>query len=333
MGARILPPLAALLFLALLATPTANTAYSAESPAYLALGDSLAFGVGATNPAAEGYVGLTHFELTSVPRYEEIGLDLVNVSEPGATSSDLLVPDGQLQAAIDEITARQAETKELPEGEPSTEVELISIDVGGNDLLALAAPEAPCVEDPTSDECRTALGATLATLGENLELILRDLRQAAPDAQIYAINLYNPYSGTGDEREVVASIGVEQVNGVIAAAAADPDLSIHLVDIHGLFEGRGNQWVASDRIHANDAGHRVISEALLAAIQERPVVIPEDLAPTLAPDGTVDNLGGTNGNGDGGNDTLIALAIAIPIAFLAGLTVTTVYFWARGRPA
>jgi hypothetical protein len=219
----------------------------------------------------------------------------------------------------------------LPEGEPSTEVEIISIDVGGNDLLALAAPEAPCVEDAGSDECRSALGGMLATLQDNLESILRQLRGAAPDAQIYAINLYNPYSGTGDEREIVASIGVEQVNGVIAAAVADPALRVNLVDIHGLFGGRGAQWVASDRIHANDAGHRVIAEALLASIQERPVVIPEDLAPTLAPGETADNPS-VNG-GDGGSDTLLALGIAIPLAFLGGLVVATLYFWMRGRPA
>ena len=58
-ASRLLPPLAA--FFSLPPSPLAarrQRAHAAETPAYIALGDSLAFGVGAANPAAEGYVAL-----------------------------------------------------------------------------------------------------------------------------------------------------------------------------------------------------------------------------------------------------------------------------------
>ena len=67
-------------------------AQAQETPAYMAIGDSIAFGVGAGNPSSEGYVGITFEALRTSERYRDRGLTLVNVSVPGATSSDLLVP-------------------------------------------------------------------------------------------------------------------------------------------------------------------------------------------------------------------------------------------------
>src|SRR3989304_299278 len=81
MGKLLVPLLAAFLSLSLLLTE----ARAQEGPAYLALGDSLAFGVGASDPAATGYVGLTHDALRKSDRYRERGLGLVNLSAPGAT--------------------------------------------------------------------------------------------------------------------------------------------------------------------------------------------------------------------------------------------------------
>ena len=105
MPSRFLPPLAAFLFLASLALASATAVRAQQPPAYLALGDSLAFGVGADNPAAQGYVGLTTAKLR-LSKYSGTGLELVNLSAPGATSSDLLQPGGQLDRALTEIQSR-----------------------------------------------------------------------------------------------------------------------------------------------------------------------------------------------------------------------------------
>lgn len=296
-----------------------------DPPAYLALGDSLAFGVGAANPAAEGYVGLTHFQLAEDKARYPGGLELINLAEPGATSSDLVEPDGQLERALNEIEERQND--EIP----GNEVELISIDIGGNDLLQLAEPGTPCLIDTGSAACREALNDSLSDLQRNLARILSQLREAAPAAGIFAIDLYNPYSGTGDPREVLASVAVQQVNGVINATASEPALAVDLVSVFELFLGRGEQWVASDRIHPNDSGHLVISEALLAAIGDRPVAVPEDLAsvPTGPSTGQQGPVSSDSSNQD--DVSAILLLVAIGIAFAAGLIVSGTYFWARGR--
>src|SRR5438270_1021603 len=109
MGKLLVPPLAAFFFVCLLlARPggPARAQPSSAQPLYIAMGDSLAFGVGVTEPAGGGYVALAHQALLGSDRYRSRGLQLVNLAVPGATSSDLLLPGGQLDAALREIKSR-----------------------------------------------------------------------------------------------------------------------------------------------------------------------------------------------------------------------------------
>jgi lysophospholipase L1-like esterase len=94
MGCRLLPPLAAFLSLALfIATASlGRSVHAQEAPAYIALGDSLAFGVGASNPSTAGYVGITHASLSRSDRYDATGLELLNLGVAGAKSADLTTP-------------------------------------------------------------------------------------------------------------------------------------------------------------------------------------------------------------------------------------------------
>ena len=312
MPSRFLPPLAAFLFLASLALASATAVRAQQPPTYLALGDSLAFGVGSDNPAEQGYVGLTTASLR-LSKYKGTGLDLVNLSAPGATSADLLQMGGQLDRALTEIQSRGG-------------VDIISIDIGANDLLALES-SSPCLQSAGSKACLDALGQTLAGLQSNLASVLRRLREAAPNAPVYVLDIYNPYSGTNDPRAIVAAVGVQQLNGVIAAAAADPSLGAKFVTVHDVFEGRARQWIASDGIHPNNDGYRVMAEALLAAIEGRSPVLPSDLAALPASSaGTVSSAS----SGSSGVDALVP-EVGIPAAFVAGLLLSAAYFVVRGR--
>jgi lysophospholipase L1-like esterase len=322
MGFRFLPPLAAFLFLALALSPVLTPAARGQTapPAYLALGDSLAFGVGADSPADEGYVGLTADVLRDGERFAESGLDLVNLSAPGATSTDLLEADGQIERALAEIQAR------ADDGSEGNEAVIISISIGGNDLLALAEPGEPCIQNAGSEACRNALTQALSDVQTNLTEVLRQLRQAAPDAEVYVVNLYNPYSGSGDDFEVIASVGVQQFNGVIGVAALNEEFRAHLVPVFEHFQGRSRQWIAQDGIHPNNNGYRVIAEALQAAIEGRPASIPDDLFALPSDSAPGDVVGGS---GDG-VDTIVVL-LALPAAFIAGAFLSSAYFVMRGR--
>ncbi len=316
---RALPPLAALLLLALTPFATAGTASAETEPAYLALGDSLAFGVGATNPAAEGYVALTAGALGE-GLFAGSGLELINLSEPDATSADLIAPGGQLERALTEIATRQSDS------ETSDDVAVISIDIGSSDLSALSRPDSPCFEDAASGLCRSALNAMLGDLQTNLTRVLRELRGAAPAADVYVVDVYHPYAGAGEPQEAVAAIGVQQVNGVIAAVSADDELGARFVTVHELFKRSGEQWVAPDGVHANNDGHRVLSEALIAAIEGRDVALPTDLVQQPSPGPAL-----TDDSGGDDNVSLTLLLVIVPLAFVAGAFVGAAYFVVRGR--
>jgi lysophospholipase L1-like esterase len=266
-------------------------------------------------------VGLAAAALREDTRFAASGLELDNLAVPGATSADLLEDGGQLDKALAEIAARAGD------GVDGNEVTLISVIIGGNDLLALGEGDAPCLTDAAGKVCQDALAAMLGELNTNMSELLGRLREAAPAAEIYVSNLFNPYSGSGDPLEIVASIGVQQVNGVIGAAAAAPEFRAKLVPVYDLFQGRAKQWIASDHIHPNNNGYRVMAEALEAAVEGRPVSVPADLlnpptdppvaAPVIAQKG-------------GGVDTMVLL-IALPVAFLAGAFLSATYFVMRGR--
>ncbi len=325
MGKLLLPLLAAFLSLG----PSLVSAQAGQTPVYVALGDSLAFGVGASDPPSLGYVGLTFDSLRKSEPYRERGLELVNLSVPGATSADLLLPGGQLEAALREIEERQEDGSSQDGG-----VEIISIDIGGNDLLALGAGGSVCLSDPAGEPCRQRFVEMLNGLEANLTQTVQSLREAAPEAGIIIVGLYNPYSGTGSPIEVTADLAIQQLNGVLSAIAADPELRAEEAPVFDLFRGRGRQWVAADGLHPNDSGHAVIAEVLLAAIQDRQPSLPEELlaqpaatAPPAAPGVASADAASSS---DGPN-VLILLAIAVPAAFVGGAVISGAYFLARGR--
>jgi len=320
-----LPPLAAFLFLLLAVSAAAPVPAAAQDPdplAYIAIGDSLAFGIGVPEPSRQGYVALAYDSLKNSDRYRDRSLDLLNLAIPGATSSDLLLEGGQLDVAIAEIKRRSEENA----------VEIISVNIGGNDLLGLAAATSPCLSDPSADPCLDLLGQTLGTLQTNLHTVLQRLREAAPAAGIFVLNLYNPFSGTGDIREGLADLGVQPFTGVVGAVVADESLGVKLGNVFQLFRGRGGQWIAGDGLHPNEQGHQVLAEVLLATIDSREPQIPAELlevTPAPVPDGgDLPELPDPD-NSDG--IPVWVLAAVIPIAFAAGAVIAGGYFVARGR--
>src|SRR3989304_2431168 len=80
-------------------------------------------------PATGGYVALTYGTLRSSDRYRDRGLELLNMGVPGATSSDLLLPGGQLERALSEIQERQEDTSSSDDN-----VEINNVAIAGNEV-------------------------------------------------------------------------------------------------------------------------------------------------------------------------------------------------------
>lgn len=232
---------------------------------YIALGDSLSMGVGSTDPANKAFVPLVRDCLGN-------GFQLMNLGHAGDTSRDL-IQHGHLQTAIDTIEARNND------GDPDNDVRLVTLLIGGNDLLALffgLVLPGTCPDLETALErpqCVDALVNALDRYRTNLEEAVTALRNADPQVPIVLMTVYDPFSGVNETISGLARIALEGIpntplpeglNVIARRQAYGSDA--YLADIYPLFEGRGDEYIASDFIHANDAGYRVMADAVLAAI-------------------------------------------------------------------
>lgn len=197
---------------------------------YVALGDSLAAGVGSVL-----FFGYPHrFRLLAARRLRRPVL-LTNLGRFGWTSGDLLSAlrtDPRLRRAVAGAT-------------------LITVDIGGNDLRR-------CGQD---DAC---LQAALAAFRANWAAIWAEVRALNPTAVCLALQLYNPYPAGHPERG-----RAEAWLTALNAAMADPALAARhgfaCADGHTPFQGRECRytWLCLlGDIHPTDPGHAALAAAV-----------------------------------------------------------------------
>lgn len=148
--------------------PTSSPGPVAAGPVYLALGDSLAAGVGA--PPGEGYVDLVHAAVAD----GSPGLELVNLGVSGETTGSVLAPGGQLERA--EAVLR----------ERGDAVRLVTVDLGANDGWGCLLRRDPGCLSRTLEDVEANLGEVLDRLraagGEDLPVVGMDYYVPLPPA-------------------------------------------------------------------------------------------------------------------------------------------------------
>ena len=205
------------------ASPTAT----AGEQLYVALGDSLAAGYqpGGTELRDTAYPALTAGRLAA----DGAELSVENLGCSGETTTSLI--EGGKCDFDQGSQLEQAES--LLEGRRG-EVGLVTIDIGGNDLLRCvrggADIDAACVADGVK------------TVDENLPTILERLRAAAgEDVPVLVLGYYNPW---------VAAKALDQpIKGVDAAARAYTRLSTTIEDAA---KGAGTTFVGLDKAFATN---------------------------------------------------------------------------------
>ncbi len=247
---------------------------NAGSPLYLALGDSLAVGVGASDRSNSAYVPLLYQEIKESPQLRGRELQLLNLGVSGETTTSILSANGQLDKAVAELNSRNGDEDE------TNDVEVLSIDIGGNDLLGLLA-DITCALNPNLTSCQARLEEALATAATNLETVFLRLREAAgPEAVIVTMTYYNPFSGTNSPLDDQA--GLDRMNELIEEVAAKPEVRAIVADVYPAFDGRGPQLthIQRDRpdIHPNDAGYEIIASLFADALESLLSGTPEPAA-------------------------------------------------------
>ena len=250
----------------------ASPARAAEAPTrYLALGDSLAWGDGASVPTETAYVPLLADYFAGVPHGG--AKQSANLAVRGETTQSF-IHGGQLGAAMASIV------------DPATDVRMITLAVGGNDLLDLLNDSTdPCVADPASPTCQFLVGSALAGVAERYPVILTGLATAlAGDpggGRLYVMTLYNPFGGTGSPYEAAVDVALLGKDLQIDCAAIQTDpaaaglndivacislaFGATVVDSYAAFGDRALELThigdPGFNIHPNDAGYALLAKA------------------------------------------------------------------------
>jgi lysophospholipase L1-like esterase len=268
--------------LAVIGSTPASAAAPRQPLVYLAMGDSVAVGVGAEPPATEGYVPELRAQLNAERDCgdgQALGcrLDLVNLAERGATTSTLV--SQQLPEAVS-LLERNGNSN------PADDVDLITIDIGGNDFEALLTA---CVDDPADPACLVAIQTALAEVARNYPIILSELRAAAgPDTTIAVMTYYNPLpachlAALAPFADLVLEGGgpvplAGGLNDIIRSQAAVYDAVVAETGPLSRLIGVDDLVGGTDCLHPDNSGHDKIADAFDAVIPEVTGPPPLDLS-------------------------------------------------------
>jgi lysophospholipase L1-like esterase len=236
--------------------PAAVFGVGAEAPAVvgsvlLALGDSIAAGIGASH-VSSGCMSV----LADALRTRVADLALVNLAIPGESSASMLLPSGQVERA-EEVIAVVARSGGW--------VGPLALCIGGNDIMEAAL----LGDDEALRQFEVNLGLILGRLETALHAAGSSLAEVGCIQTVY--NPFEPDVVDGGSRGAEAALMAPRratrggFNRAIRNAAAAR--GIRLVEVSGMFRGRCGEltWVRSGDIHPTDDGHALIAGAYLDA--------------------------------------------------------------------
>lgn len=231
---------------------TINAREAPGQPLVLALGDSLAAGVG-VDELRDGYVSRFHH---AVSQADGVDYGLQNLGVSGETSASML-SSGQLDRAEQILLSQSAG--------------YITVDIGANDLFGhLQSPD--CGGDLTAPACQDRVNRTLDAYRVNVTAMLDRLTRVSGEAQVILLQIYNPFSlGLGaTEQGQQSSAVVARLNSVAAEVAAAHGVAVAdgFTPLQQTTAVTTHMLDADPDIHPNALGHDLLAAALVAAVTQ-----------------------------------------------------------------
>lgn len=203
------------------------------SPKYLALGDSLAVGIGAFWGC--GHARLYYNWLINSSNYRYLSYS--NLGVIGWTSEDLL----------------NAVTSNNYYRDAIINSPIITIDIGGNDILR---------HKYSTDKLYKALPC----YKYNLFAMLREIYCLNSNAQIYMMNIYNPYP-IDHEMHEIAEAWITEYNAVIWSTLRSHEFKVTgIADVYSAYKGneRSCTLINYNNVHPNTLGYKIINDCYKA---------------------------------------------------------------------
>lgn len=205
---------------------------------YLALGDSLTKGVG----DEENKKGFTLRLEEKIEKFNDTDVFVDNRGKSGRRSDQLL--------------------KLIENGHYDEELEnadLITITIGGNDIMKIVKANLTELEKQPFDEGRKAFE-------ERLTKIVSEIRTRNKQVPIILIGIYNPFTTLSNEVPEFDNI-VDEWNETIEQIANSTQKAC-FVKVNDLFDSNSNMIYHSDFFHPNSYGYTMITERIVLSMLE-----------------------------------------------------------------
>jgi lysophospholipase L1-like esterase len=243
----LLSSLAICLSLGLTACSSSDSGSSKGSVKYLGLGDSIAYGENGfvpytvdARPNGDAFVGYP-----DLIGKEDFGGQYANLGCPGATTDSYLSLDGVDNGCRDfqkdwlntmHVQYTTAEADKADEELTMNDVRLVTLSIGGNDLLLTLANCAAQNPDDSQATLACALKdvpTTISNGASNLGKIIQRIQDAGFKGQFIYVNLYSTYLATDS-----ATLAVSAWNNALAPVVTKAGGSV--ADVFSAFADAAN---------------------------------------------------------------------------------------------
>lgn len=239
-----------LTFLLLAPLFSAGNGTTAQSPGiYIALGDSIAAGVGSSLPRVRSYPAVVHQWMED---HADATVPFSNLAVPGETAASFM-EDGQLEQFRSEVA--RAREGQIP-------IHAVTLSLGGNEILA--------VSDAGLEDREEALASFRTNLEQAVEAIRQEI---GPDVPLVLTTYYDLTAGDASIM-FTDSWWIEQFNTAIREVAAGSDAVV--AGVQQTFEGRIDELTYyPDDVHPTNQGYLAIAQQVWQALEfdtEAPVI-------------------------------------------------------------
>ena len=240
----------------LLFSGTASAQAELKIPAaYIAIGDSLAAG---QTPEREIDAGYTDMIAQELSRNQPMAFYSKNLAFPGFTTADVL----------DSIQSDEAKSV-------LASANLITVSAGANDLLRLVQDD-PAQGSLTFQQIQADFALNEAR--KNMELILAELTELSPNADVYVMGYYFAYPHVRDSQKSGTAKQLDRLNEILERSAEKAGATFVSVD-----QSFGDEAVekipnAAD-VHPNAAGYQAMANAFFDEYQATWTVEDFELPP------------------------------------------------------
>lgn len=219
--------------------PTVSFAQVRTPQVYIALGDSLAVGQTPNREIDTGYADLIAMRLSTMNR---LGVYTKQLAYPGFTVDDVLQ------------RVQSDETTQL-----LSSATLITISAGANDLLNLVQAN---VNAGTLSFSQLSADFALNNVRKKMQLLLAELQERAPLADVYVMGYYYSYPYAHDTQKQGTREQLELLNAILEQEAGQAGATYVSVYEDFDLDARALLPNPSD-VHPSIEGYRVMANAFL----------------------------------------------------------------------